>query len=167
MFDIGFWEILLILMLALVVLGPERLPQAARSVGYWVGKARRYIEGVKDQVESEFDTTELKRLLHNQDVQIKELQNKIVDVDIKDKMDDVERSLNDAYTNTLDEVNEPEVHHDEAQYEMLEEDDDGGIAAVTESPTAESPTAESPATESPATESPATESSQTAVEKSE
>jgi sec-independent protein translocase protein TatB len=123
MFDVGFWEILLILVLALVVLGPERLPQAARSVGYWVGKARRYIEGVKEQVESEFDTSEVKRLLHNQEVQIKELQN---------KLSDAGDSVAEAYTNDLDD-DEPVVHHDEPQqYEILEEDDDGGIEAVSE-----------------------------------
>ena len=115
MFDVGFWEILLILVLALLVLGPERLPQAARSVGYWVGKARRYIEGVKDQVGSEFDTTELKRLLHNQEVQIKELQNKITDTG---------SSIAESYTDDLDVTDGPEVHHDEPQYEILEEDDE-------------------------------------------
>lgn len=77
MFDIGFWEILLILVLALLVIGPERLPAAARTAGYWVGRARRYIEGVKSEVEQEFDVTEFKRLMHNQEVQINELQRKL------------------------------------------------------------------------------------------
>ena len=63
MFDVGFWEILLILVLALVVIGPERLPGAARRAGYFIGKARRYIEGVRTEVESEFDVSEFKRLL--------------------------------------------------------------------------------------------------------
>lgn len=79
MFDIGFWEIMLIAILALVVIGPERLPQVARTAGHWFGKTRRFIEGVKGEVESEFDTSELKRLLHNQEVQIKELQSKLSD----------------------------------------------------------------------------------------
>lgn len=77
MFDIGFWEILLILVLALVVIGPERLPGAARRAGYLIGKARRYIEGVRSEVESEFDVGEFKRLLHNQEVQINELQQQL------------------------------------------------------------------------------------------
>jgi len=77
MFDIGFWEIALIGILALVVIGPERLPKVARTIGHWFGKTRRFVEGVKGEVESEFDTAELKRLLHNQEVQLKELQNKI------------------------------------------------------------------------------------------
>lgn len=74
MFDVGFWEILLILILALVVIGPERLPGAARTAGLWVGKARRYIEGVKSDVEQEFDVSEFKRIVHNQEVQLNELQ---------------------------------------------------------------------------------------------
>lgn len=77
MFDVGFWEILLILILALVVIGPERLPGAARKAGFFVGKARRYIEGVRSEVESELDVNEFKRMLHNQEVQINELQQQI------------------------------------------------------------------------------------------
>ena len=112
MFDIGFWEILLIGVLALVILGPERLPKAARTVGYWVGKGRRYIEGVKQEVESEFDASELKRLLHNQEVQLKELQNKI---------EDSQSEISENYTNVLDDK-EDSVTHPEPQYEILEED---------------------------------------------
>ena len=74
MFDVGFWEILLIMVLALVVIGPERLPAAARTLGLWIGKSRRYIEGVKNDVEQEFDVSEFKRVIHNQDIQLKELQ---------------------------------------------------------------------------------------------
>ncbi len=77
MFDIGFWEIFLILILALLVVGPERLPKAARTAGYWLGKARRYVEGVKEEMASEFDVSELKRMIHNQEVQIHELQSQL------------------------------------------------------------------------------------------
>ncbi len=88
MFDVGFWEILLILVLALVVIGPERLPGAARQAGFWVGKARRYIEGVRSEVEQELDVSEFKRMLHNQEVQINELQQQI-----KSSVDDVGSEL--------------------------------------------------------------------------
>jgi len=77
MFDVGFWEILFILVLALVVIGPERLPGAARKAGFFIGKARRYIEGVRSEVESELDVGEFKRMLHNQEVQINELQQQL------------------------------------------------------------------------------------------
>jgi len=88
MFDIGLWEILLILVLALVVIGPERLPGAARQAGFFVGKARRYIEGVRSEVESELDVGEFKRMLHNQEVQINELQQQL-----KSGVDDVKSSM--------------------------------------------------------------------------
>ena len=77
MFDVGFWEILLIGVLALIVIGPERLPGAARQAGYFVGKARRYIEGVRNEVASELDVSEFKRMLHNQEMQINELQHQL------------------------------------------------------------------------------------------
>jgi len=77
MFDVGFWEILLIMILALVVIGPERLPGAARTLGLWIGKGRRYIEGVKNEVEQEFDVSEFKRVIHNQEIQLNELQQKV------------------------------------------------------------------------------------------
>ena len=86
MFDIGFWELFLILVLALLVVGPERLPKAARTAGYWLGKARRYVEGVKEEMASEFDVNELKRMIHNQEVQINELQNQLNEtVSLEDK----------------------------------------------------------------------------------
>jgi len=88
MFDVGFWEISLILVLALVIIGPERLPAAARQAGYFFGKARRYVEGVRSEVESELDINEFKRMLHNQEVQINELQQQI-----KSGVDDVKSDL--------------------------------------------------------------------------
>ncbi len=88
MFDVGFWEILLIGVLALIVIGPERLPGAARQAGYFVGKARRYIEGVKNEVASELDVSEFKRMLHNQEVQINELQSQL-----KSGIDDVVKDV--------------------------------------------------------------------------
>lgn len=87
MFDVGIWEILLILVLALLVIGPERLPGAARTAGLWVGKARRYIEGVKSEVEEEFDISEFKRIVRNQEIQLNELQarvNKNISTDLND-----------------------------------------------------------------------------------
>ena len=77
MFDVCFWEILLILVMALVIIGPERLPGAARKAGFFVGKARRYIEGVRSEVESELDVSEFKRMMHNQETQINELQKQL------------------------------------------------------------------------------------------
>ena len=43
MFDIGFWELSLIAVIALLILGPERLPRAARELGLWVGKSKKMV----------------------------------------------------------------------------------------------------------------------------
>ena len=104
MFDVGFWEILLILVMALVIIGPERLPGAARKAGFFVGKARRYIEGVRSEVESELDVNEFKRMLHNQEVQINELQQQL-----KTSVDEVKADMPDPVS-TADILPESSSH---------------------------------------------------------
>ena len=63
MFDIGLSEILIVAIVALVVLGPERLPKAARLAGFWVRKARAQWYTVKAELESEMQDEELKNSL--------------------------------------------------------------------------------------------------------
>jgi len=63
MFDIGFSELLVIAVVALIVLGPERLPKAARFAGLWVRRARQQWYSVKSEFESELAADELKRSL--------------------------------------------------------------------------------------------------------
>lgn len=65
MFDIGFSELLLIAVVALVVLGPERLPKAARFAGLWVRRARNQWDSVKLELERELHAEELKRNLQD------------------------------------------------------------------------------------------------------
>ncbi len=65
MFDIGFSELLLIAVVALVVLGPERLPKAARFAGLWMRRARNQWDSVKQELERELHAEELKRNLQD------------------------------------------------------------------------------------------------------
>jgi sec-independent protein translocase protein TatB len=60
MFEVGFTELLLIFALALVVLGPERLPKLAQQVGRWVGRARAMARQFRDQLEEEAHNLESK-----------------------------------------------------------------------------------------------------------
>ncbi len=66
MFDVGFWELLLIGVVALLVVGPERLPGLARTVGLWVGKVRRFVNSVKSDIDREMRTEELRKILDKQ-----------------------------------------------------------------------------------------------------
>ena len=62
MFDFSFGELAVISAVALVVLGPERLPKVARTVGEWAGKAQRYVSQVKADINREIEVAELKKL---------------------------------------------------------------------------------------------------------
>ena len=73
MFDAGFWEFLLVGIVALLVVGPERLPGLARKAGYWIGRARKFVNTVKADVEREFRTEELEKILGQQNKEIQEL----------------------------------------------------------------------------------------------
>lgn len=65
MFDIGFTELLLCAVVGLLVIGPERLPGAARTAGRWVAHLRRSFAAVKAEVEREIGADELRLQLHN------------------------------------------------------------------------------------------------------
>lgn len=60
MFDIGFWELMVVGVVVLLAVGPERLPDLARDTGLWVGKIRRFINHTKREIESELRITENK-----------------------------------------------------------------------------------------------------------
>ena len=73
MFDFGFWELILVMVVALLVVGPERLPGLARQVGLWLGKAKRFISSVRSDIEREIRAEELKNMLNQQQSEIQEL----------------------------------------------------------------------------------------------
>jgi sec-independent protein translocase protein TatB len=66
MFEIGFTELMLVGVIALLVLGPERLPKAAATAGRWMGQAKRTMSGIKAQIEREMDTEQLRQELERQ-----------------------------------------------------------------------------------------------------
>lgn len=68
MFDVGFSELLLVALVALVVLGPERLPGAARTAGLWIGRLKRSFAAIKSEVEREIGADEIRRQLHNENI---------------------------------------------------------------------------------------------------
>lgn len=63
MFDIGFLELAIIAVVGLIVIGPERLPEVARTVGTWVGRFRRFVTSVKSDIDRELRQEELRKAL--------------------------------------------------------------------------------------------------------
>ncbi len=66
MFDVGFSELVMVGLIALLVIGPERLPKAARIAGFWIGKARSTIASVKAEIKQELHAEEMRQLLLQQ-----------------------------------------------------------------------------------------------------
>jgi sec-independent protein translocase protein TatB len=68
MFDISFPELVVVGVIALLVLGPDRLPGALRTLGLWVGRMSRTFSALKTEIEREIGMDEIRRQLHNEAV---------------------------------------------------------------------------------------------------
>ncbi|MGB5427914.1 MAG: Sec-independent protein translocase protein TatB [Gammaproteobacteria bacterium] len=99
MFDIGFWEIIFILVISLLVVGPERLPRIARTAGLWVGKMRGFVASVKADIDQELATEELKKALAKQ-ASVPELE-ELIDEVSGDPLAAMERAAPVASSNSL------------------------------------------------------------------
>ena len=105
MFDIGFFELVLVGVVALLVIGPERLPGIARTAGMWLGRGRRFISSVRADIEQELKAEELKRIL-DQQKQSNPLHEIIEDTkdsfaDIKQQTESVAKAAQDAARDTV------------------------------------------------------------------
>ncbi len=87
MFDISFTELMLIGVIALVVIGPERLPKVARTIGHLLGRAQRYVTDVKGDIQREINLDEMNKL--------------------KKQMDDAAQSLKASMNETSASLQEP------------------------------------------------------------
>lgn len=76
MFDIGFLELLILGIVGLLVLGPERLPKAARTAGLWVGKIKRTVSSMQREINSQLEAEELRQKLKEQQTKLDESLNK-------------------------------------------------------------------------------------------
>lgn len=74
MFDVGFSELVMVGLIALLVIGPERLPKVARIAGFWLGKTRTTIANVKAEIKQELHAEEMRQLLQQQQSIADELQ---------------------------------------------------------------------------------------------
>ncbi len=83
MFDIGFWELGLVALVALLVIGPERLPKVARLAGFWVGKGQRMAASVRHEIKVELYAEELRQRIKDQSPE----------TEIREIMDDTSQAL--------------------------------------------------------------------------
>jgi sec-independent protein translocase protein TatB len=125
MFDMGFTEMMLIGIVALIVIGPERLPGVARTAGKYVGRLKRFMTSVKADVEQELRADELRQILSQQQKELDSL---------KDTISEAGRDI-EKQTNVLDEViDRPAAQADEQQ--AAETAESGPQQSVTEAPAA-------------------------------
>jgi len=94
MFDIGFSELLLFGVIALIVLGPEKLPQAARTAGQWYAKLRRMISTLQSEIESELDLAETRKQMQDELAKIRQ-----TETDMKRELAEMRGSM-DKFENT-------------------------------------------------------------------
>ena len=66
MFDLGFWELALVSLVALLVIGPERLPQVMRTTGMWLGRLRGMTLSVREELEQELYRQDIEGQISNQ-----------------------------------------------------------------------------------------------------
>ena len=89
MFDVGFSELVVIALVALIVIGPERLPKVARTVGILLGRLQRYVNDVKSDINREIQLDELKQLQEQMTSQARDMETSLTS-----EMRAVENSLN-------------------------------------------------------------------------
>ncbi|MCB1738811.1 MAG: twin-arginine translocase subunit TatB [Gammaproteobacteria bacterium] len=96
MFDIGFTELVLLGVVSLLVVGPERLPGMARNVGLWVGRIRRYVAHVRSDIERELHADELRQLM-KRPTELEELEQ--IKNDLEEVVEQTGGVVNDAARN--------------------------------------------------------------------
>lgn len=110
MFDIGFWEIMFIAVITLVVVGPERLPKLAYTLGKWLGKGRSMLTAVKSEIDKEIKAEELKEILEKHKKSINPLEEIIEETTdaISNFKEQTHKTANDAKQGFSDETSNQE-----------------------------------------------------------
>ncbi len=97
MFDIGFPELVMISIVALLVIGPEKLPETIRTVSLWVGRLQRSFANIKREIENEIGADEIRQQIHNEGIMddLEAAKNTIADV-----QDDIKGTIQSAQEET-------------------------------------------------------------------
>ena len=105
MFDIGFSELLVIGVVALIVIGPERLPRVARTVGHLAGRLQRYVADVKSDINREIELEELRKMRDSMQKAASEMQSS-VDAELNKTAEDLNQAATGVAKAQQDKVEE-------------------------------------------------------------
>jgi sec-independent protein translocase protein TatB len=101
MFDIGFTELMVIGLVALIVIGPEKLPRVARTVGHLAGRLQRYVSDVKADINREIELDELRKMRDSMQQAASEMQSSVhselhkTETDLNKAVEEVKESVED------------------------------------------------------------------------
>ena len=114
MFDVGFSELLVIALVALIVIGPERLPRVARTLGALLGRAQRYVNDVKADIQREVNLEELKNIQSTFQDAAKSVEQSVSQ--FGEELQSAGESLNQSIAGAADDKDAPaaELHADAA-----------------------------------------------------
>ena len=126
MFDVSLSELVLILVVGLVVFGPEKLPEVVRTASLWIGKIRRGFNQIRSEIEREIGVDELKREIHNQSI-LDSLK------DVRDDLRSAQQDLHQLPSDVNDAIKRPQVpigEHNIHEADLYRSDDTPSIAAL-------------------------------------
>ena len=102
MFDFSFSELMVVMVVALIVIGPERLPKVARTLGHLWGRAQRYVNGVKSDIERDMALEEFRQLKEKVQAEAEAAQQSVKQLD--QHLEQQTRQLNAAVAQPLQEM---------------------------------------------------------------
>lgn len=120
MFDVGFFELLLISIISLLVLGPERLPKAARTVGRWVGKARATVSAFKTDIDRELQLEEMRAKLEEHTKFLEDAKS-VLDQE-KNALSESANSIHNDLRKVVGDTEDGEPSHNNTEYKPYPED---------------------------------------------
>ncbi|MBD2857959.1 twin-arginine translocase subunit TatB [Spongiibacter sp. KMU-158] len=126
MFDMGFGELLLIAVVGLLVIGPERLPGTIRTISLWLGRFRRSFNEIRSEIEREVGADEIRRQLHNEQVMasLKESEK-----NLQSALESTTKTTNDALQQIGNSIMPPEANATDKEDEL------GGTEITEPAPT--------------------------------
>ncbi|MEI2415474.1 Sec-independent protein translocase protein TatB [Orrella sp. JC864] len=124
MFDVSFTELMIIGVVALIVIGPERLPKVARTVGHLLGRAQRYVNDVKSDIRREIELDELRKFKEQMQEAADSMQSSLRETgaSLRAPLDELSRSFSETAAEVRGAVSGPDKNNDKDKAEPAQAD---------------------------------------------